>query len=254
MLDPSLRLALVAALCMSAAACGGDAKTSDATAKASATAAEPVKSAEGGKVDTGKPAADTDASKAEAGAKSTDAGEAEVGKAEGAGAEEGKAEGGQAEGAGAEEGKASGGKADDGKADAGAEGGAAPVDPAPLLDEAKAKKTTDERAMAALTEAETAGAKPRDLAKVANARGEKLFDTPERAKAFFEWAAQKDPKYPEPAFNLAKQAAMQGEVDLAKEWLVKTHERGGKKLLKQLGFDPMWEIVKDDPDIRKLYE
>jgi hypothetical protein len=237
MLKSSLRLAIACALSVPAAACGGDTKKSDdgsATA-AAAEASAPTKSADDGKVDTGKPAEPADEGAPDDGAKSTDAGDDAKAGSEGKVADDAKA-------------------ADEGKAEAGATGGAAPVDPAPLLEEVKAKKTKDERAMAALAEAEAAGAEARELAKVANARGEKLFEHPERAKAFFEWAAEKDPKFPEPAFNLAKQAAIQGDVDLAKEWLVKTKERGGKKLLKQIGFDPMWEIVKDDPDVRKLYE
>ena len=66
-----------------------------------------------------------------------------------------------------------------------------------------------------LAEAEEAGAEALDLAKAANARGEALFATPDRAKAFFEWAHEKDPSYPVPAFNLAKQAATLGELDEA---------------------------------------
>jgi hypothetical protein len=79
-----------------------------------------------------------------------------------------------------------------------------------------------------------------------------LFADPERAKAFFELASEKDPKYADPAFNLAKQAAVVGELDEAKKWLTIVHERKGKKLLKQIDFDPMWEILKDDPDVRAL--
>jgi hypothetical protein len=103
-----------------------------------------------------------------------------------------------------------------------------------------------------LAEAEAAGAKPRELAKAALARGNKLFETPDRAKAFFEWAAVKDPKYPDPLFALAKQAVVTGEIDQAKEYLKQVHARGGKKLLSQIDFDQTWEIVKDDPEIRKL--
>ena len=91
-------------------------------------------------------------------------------------AEEGgdvKAEGGEAKTAGDEakaeggEAKADGGEskaADDGKA-ADDTGGAAPADPAALQTEIKNKKTTDERALAALAELETGGAKLRDVAK-----------------------------------------------------------------------------------------
>jgi hypothetical protein len=133
-------------------------------------------------------------------------------------------------------------------------GGAAAPDPATLIAEVKNKKTKDDRALTALTEAETAGAKPKDLARAAKARGDALFDTPDRAKPFFEWANEKDPKYPDAAFALAKQAVVLGELEETKKWLKIVHERKGKKLLQQLAFDPMWEIVKDDPEVKGWYE
>lgn len=185
--------------------------------------------------------------KAEAGEAKAEAGEA---KAE---AGEAKAEAGEAKAEAGDEAKAAddGKAADEGKA-ADDSGGAVPADPAVLQTEIKNKKTTDERALVALTELETGGTKLRDVAKAANARGEKLFDDPDRAKKFFEWAAAKDPKYPDPVFNLAKQLATTGEVDLTVEKLTEVKKRGGKKLLTQIDFDPMWEIVKDDPRVREL--
>jgi hypothetical protein len=134
--------------------------------------------------------------------------------------------------------------------------GTPPADPAAdkgkLLDEGKAKKTSDTRAKKAFEEAEKAGATPRELAEAANARGEALFGEPERATAFFEWARDKDPTYPEPVFNLAKQTVNAGEIPKTVEHLKEVHKRGGKKLLKQVGFDPTFEIVKDDPEVQKL--
>lgn len=137
--------------------------------------------------------------------------------------------------------------------------GTPPADPAApaadkgkLLDEGKAKKTSDTRAKKAFEEAEKAGATPRELAEAANARGEALFGEPERAAAFFEWARDKDPTYPEPVFNLAKQTANAGEIPKTVEHLKEVSKRGGKKLLKQVGFDPTFEIVKDDPEVQKL--
>lgn len=121
-----------------------------------------------------------------------------------------------------------------------------------LLDEAKAKKTSDTRAKKALEEAEKGGATVRELAESANARGEALFDEPERAAAFFTWAKDKDTTYPEPVFNLAKQSANAGEVPQTVELLKEVSKRGGKKLLKQVGFDPTFEIVKDDAEVQKL--
>lgn len=169
-----------------------------------------------------------------------------------------KADGGEAKADdGGEKAATDGAKAEGPAADGGdaADGGAPPAaDPAALQTEIKTKKTTDERAMAALAELEASGAKLRDVAKAANARGEKLFEEPERAKTFFEWAAAKDPKYPDPLFNLAKQTANAGEVEATREYLKQVKARGGKKLLTQVDFDPMWEIVKDDPEVRKLLE
>ncbi|MDC0722212.1 hypothetical protein [Nannocystis bainbridge] len=152
-------------------------------------------------------------------------------------------------------------KADDTKT--GTTGEAAPPPPAAdpaaaaeankkLLDEAKAKKTSDARAKKALEEAEKGGATVRELAESANARGEALFDDPERAAAFFTWARDKDATYPNPVFNLAKQSANAGEVPQTVELLKEVSKRGGKTLLKQVGFDPTFEIVKDDAEVQKL--
>lgn len=152
------------------------------------------------------------------------------------------------------EGKGDTGAAAEGE---GGESGAeepAPADPKALLTEAKSKKTKDDRALAALAEAEAAGAEPKDLAKAANARGLALHATPDRAKQFFQWALDKDPKAADPAFNLAKQAVVTGELDETKKWLEETKKRGGKKLLAQVEYDPMWEIVKDDPDVKALLQ
>jgi TPR repeat protein len=127
-----------------------------------------------------------------------------------------------------------------------------PASPEALLAEVRAKKTSDERALSALGEAATAGADAKTLAKAANARGESLHAEPERARKFFEWAAEKDPSDAASCFGLARLAVVTGDVATTRDWLVKVKERGGKKLLKQIDFDPMWEIVKDDPEVRKL--
>lgn len=147
---------------------------------------------------------------------------------------------------------ATSGPADDSGGDetAGGSGGAVDVDA--LLKEIKSKKTKDDRVLAAVTEAEAGGADPVALAKALVAHGQALFADPERAKGFFELANDKDPKAPDAAFELAKQAALVGDVEEAKKWLTVVHERKGKKLLKKIDFDPMWEIVKDDPDVRAM--
>jgi hypothetical protein len=128
----------------------------------------------------------------------------------------------------------------------------AAVDVEALLKEIKSKKTKDARVQTAVAEAEAGGADPVALAKALVTRGQALFDDPERAKPYFELANDKDPKSPNAAFELAKQAALVGDVDEAKKWLAVVHERKGKKLLKRIEFDPMWEIVKDDPDVRAM--
>lgn len=144
------------------------------------------------------------------------------------------------------------GPADDegGDETAGGSGGAVDVDA--LLKEIKSKKTKDDRVQAAVTEAEAGGVDPVALAKALVAHGQALFADPDRAKGFFELANEKDPKAPDAAFELAKQAALVGDVEEAKKWLTVVHERKGKKLLKKIDFDPMWEIVKDDPDVRAM--
>ena len=55
-------------------------------------------------------------------------------------------------------------------------------------------------------------------------------------------------------WSTAKQSANGGDVDATRELLTQVKARGGKKLLTQVDFDPMWEIVKDDPEVRKLLE
>ncbi|MBV1859898.1 MAG: hypothetical protein KUG77_15915, partial [Nannocystaceae bacterium] len=144
-----------------------------------------------------------------------------------------------------------------------AEGGDEPVDApevkaggkdsAALIKEARTTKTTDERAVAALVEAETAGATVKELARAAKARGDYLYKSPDRAQVFYEWSAAKDENYADPVFALAKQKAVTGDVDDVVKLLKQVSDRkGGKKLLEQIDFDPTWDIVKDDPDVRAL--
>ncbi len=244
-----LPIAIVAALTISAAACGDSGKKDDGkVAKAEPEEKKEPEGKEAWKLDVGK----ADEAKADEGA-AEDA-KADDGAAEAAN-EEGPAEAGAAEGEGEGEAEAEAGAAE---AEAGAaEGEAAEAgapDAAALMAEAKNKKTKDDRALAALAEAEAAGAKPNALAKAAKARGDALHDAPDRAKTFYEWANEKDPKYPDAAFALAKQAVNLGEIEETKKWLKIVHERKGKKLLQQLSFDPMWEIVADDPEVKGWYD
>ncbi len=250
---------------LAALGCGGSKDT--ATTPAKTGGGEDAKAADDGKAaDDAAPAADDanagtaggsgSGSKSDDGAGSGSGGAGETG---GAAAGSGGAGVGDSGGAGGDSGGAggSGGSsgaapaADDEGADEGGSGGGA-ADTDALVKEIKNKRTTDERALEALAEIETAGMKLRDVAKAANARGVALHATPDRAKTFFVWAMEKDDKYPDPAFNLAKQAANLGEVAETVQYLTEVKKRGGKKLLQQVDFDPMWEIVKDDPDVRAL--
>jgi hypothetical protein len=229
----------------------GHAKAEGGDAKADTAGDAKVDTAGDAKVDTaGDAKADTAGdAKAEGGdAKVDTAGDAKgdtAGDAKADTADDAKAEGGE---------PTTGDAKADTAGDAKAEGGETPpaADPAALQTEIKNKKTTDARATAALAELEASGAKLRDVAKAANERGTKLYETPDRAKTFFEWAAAKDPKYPDPVFNLGKQTATEGDVEATRAHLIEVKARGGKKLLQQIDFDPMWEIVKDDPEVRKL--
>lgn len=121
-----------------------------------------------------------------------------------------------------------------------------------LLKEAARSKTDDARARKALDEAQAAGATPRDAAKAAFDRGKALHASPDRATTFFQWAAEKDPKYADPVFALAQQTVVIGDVEATIRHLKEVKARKGDKLLQQIEFDPMWEIVKDDPAVRGL--
>ncbi|GEM_PF-6367968 len=130
---------------------------------------------------------------------------------------------------------------------------APPIDPTiVLIEEVKNRKTTDDRAIEALNEARSAGADVRSLAKAANRRGEKMAAETERATRFFEWARAADPKYPNASFNLARLAANAGEIEAAKALLHEVKKRGGKRLLKNVGFDPTFALIAEDPDVRAL--
>ncbi len=130
------------------------------------------------------------------------------------------------------------------------------IDIPALLEQAKDLKTPDKDALAALDAAKAAGADKIEAAKVANTRGEKLIEKGEidRATPFFEWAKDTHTLYGEPVFNLAKQACLAGDADLCKELLLEVQKRGNKKLVKQVGIDPIFTPVQDDPEVRKLYE
>ena len=123
---------------------------------------------------------------------------------------------------------------------------------AALLKSARSKRTSDAKADKALAEAEEQGAELRDLAKAANDRGEALMGERDRAIKYFEWARDKDAKYPDASFNLAKIEVLAGNVPGTIAHLEEVKKRGGRKLLKTVGYDPLFEVVKDDRTVQKL--
>ena len=259
-------LALAVALPLSIVGCGGSSGGAKASAgktgkadggkKAADDGAKAADDDKGGDEMHLDPAAEAGDEKAgdeahveplEAGAEEAGADAADT-KADAADATGGTTAGAAAAEAGAEEGKAEAGAEDGGST------GAAGPDKKALLAEVAKRRTTDERANEALAEAEAAGATPKELARAAHKRGKALFAKPDRAKVFFQWALEKDEKYADPVFELAKQEVNTGELDAAKEHLEEVGKRKGKKLLQQIDYDPMWEVIKDDPEIRALVE
>ena len=126
------------------------------------------------------------------------------------------------------------------------------VDVASLLKQVRSTKTSDIKAKAALETAKKAQAKPADLVAASVARAEQLLGTPDRAVVFLDWAEAQGTKSAEVPFTLAKLAAMAGEVSDCKTQLQAVKDRGGKALLKKVGFDPIFNVVADDPEIRML--
>lgn len=244
---------LLAALVLTTVvACGGDKKDGASAAKTAPKTAPVAET----KTDDVKSVADG-AAAGSGGAGSGQPGSGGSGAAGSGGTGRGQsaasASGGTAAGTGGGQAGADAGASSTGGADGADSTGGGPDVPA-LLKELKSRRTRDKRATAIIAELEAAEVETMELAKALTARGKALFASPERATAMFELALDKDPKIPDPAFELAKQAAMLGESELeeAKKWLKVVHERKGKKFLKQIEFDPMWEILKDDPDVRAM--
>jgi hypothetical protein len=124
---------------------------------------------------------------------------------------------------------------------------------AKLLKSVRSKRTSDAKADKALADAEGLGAEARELAEAANDRGDALFgEEGDRATKYFEWARDKDTSYPDPSFNLAKITVLSGNVPGTIAHLEEVKKRGGKKLLKTVGYDPLFEVVKDDKTVQAL--
>jgi hypothetical protein len=114
------------------------------------------------------------------------------------------------------------------------------------------KKTPDERALAALGEAQALGGDLKALLKAADKKADKLASDPERASKFLEWARTADPKAAAPVFELAKIAANAGDIERVRLLLTEVKARKGKKLLATVEFDPTFALVADDPDVQAL--
>ncbi|MEZ4385687.1 MAG: hypothetical protein R3A79_30490 [Nannocystaceae bacterium] len=123
---------------------------------------------------------------------------------------------------------------------------------ASLLKTVSNKRTSDAKADKALADAEALGAEVRALAEAANDRGDALSDDEARSTKYLEWARDKDTTYPDPSFNLAKGSVLSGNVAATIAHLEEVKKRGGTKLLKTVGYDPLFEVVKDDPKVQAL--
>ncbi|MCA8965638.1 MAG: hypothetical protein KDC48_12210 [Planctomycetes bacterium] len=124
---------------------------------------------------------------------------------------------------------------------------------ASLLKTVSNKRTSDAKADKALADAEGLGAEVRALAEAANDRGDALLgEEGDRSTKYFEWARDKDTSYPDPSFNLAKMTVLSGDVPGTIAHLEEVKKRGGKKLLKTVGYDPLFEVVKDDKKVQAL--
>ncbi|MEE9385788.1 MAG: hypothetical protein V3V08_20455 [Nannocystaceae bacterium] len=123
---------------------------------------------------------------------------------------------------------------------------------AQLLAAVRDPKIGDEGAHNKLREAKKLGATVRERAKAANARGESLFATPPRAAGFFEWARATDKRFPDATFNLAKLAANSGDINQVKTLLTEVADRGGKRLLRTIEFDPTFALVANDSEVQEL--
>ena len=121
-----------------------------------------------------------------------------------------------------------------------------------LLKTARNKRTSDAKADKALADAEAKGADGPTLAKAANDRGLALMGEAERAIKLFEYARDKDPKFADASFNLAKIEVLSGNVAGTIAHLEEVKKRGGRSLLKTVGYDPLFEVVKDDRTVQAL--
>jgi hypothetical protein len=160
---------------------------------------------------------------------------------------------------------AAGGAALDSPAPSTGETGAAPTPPevvTPTDDpEAKIKAlmreigdtaTPDDRTLLAAQEAVDLGASVGAVGRAVNRRAARLFKTPERATAMYEWSRTHYTNSAAATFELAKLACMSGDIDAAKALLNEVKTRGGDDLLQTVSFDPTFSLVVNDSDIQAL--
>lgn len=117
---------------------------------------------------------------------------------------------------------------------------------------------TDESAMAILAAAETQGASPRDRARASNDRGFRLLNDekqPDRALAFFGYAARTDSTYGMPRYSSAKCMAAKGDIDGVLRYLreLKAMGAGQRARLLTAREDPAFSNAATDPRFQALF-
>ncbi len=121
-----------------------------------------------------------------------------------------------------------------------------------LMSEIGATSTSDERALAAAQEALDLGGSEGSIGRAVNRRAARLFKTPERAEAMYQWSRERYTNSAAASFELAKLACMAGDIDGAKALLQEVKERGGDKQLQTISFDPTFSLVVNDSDVQAL--
>lgn len=121
-----------------------------------------------------------------------------------------------------------------------------------LMREVGDTATPDDRTLLAAQEAVDLGASVGAVGRAVNRRAARLFKTPERATAMYEWSRTHYTNSAAATFELAKLACMSGDIDAAKALLHEVKARGGDDLLQTVSFDPTFSLVVNDSDIQAL--
>lgn len=113
-------------------------------------------------------------------------------------------------------------------------------------------KTPDERVFAAIDEALALGASTGRVGRAINRRAARLFETPERAIAMYEWSREHYTNSPVASFELAKYACNTGDIDRTISLLEEVKARGGDEQLQTVGFDPTFALVVNESKVQAL--